>query len=162
MGRGMARGCAAQGGWRVTWRNGSAWGAERPGWRAAGRRFPWVLFEFPLQRRSMGKEYFRLDRAHGQEDRSTALPPTRVLHVTCASSNYLRHEPFTIEPDTTAAIGKTTRRRLRVSRATPIQECRTAALARWVTWPALPSRLAESKSRNSVAWGWRRRKDAGQ
>src|SRR5260370_17623533 len=90
------------------------------------------------------------------------LPPAWVVQLTGASRNYLRHEPFTIEPDTTAAIGKTTRRRLRVSRATRIQECRTGALARWVTWPALPSRLAESKSRNSLAWGWRRRKHAGQ
>src|SRR5712692_10002695 len=127
--RGMAHGCEAKGFWRTTWRNCSRWRAERPGWLSEGRRFQLVLFEFPLQLPSIGKEDFHFDRAHGQEDRSTALPPTRVLHVSCASSNYLLLEPSTIEPTTTAAIGKTTRRRLRVSLATPNQECRPGAQA---------------------------------
>src|SRR3989442_15975284 len=126
--RAMAHGCEAKGCWRITWRSCSRWRAERPGWLGEDRRFQWVLFEFPLQLPSAGKECFHFDRAHGQEDRSTALPPTRVLHVSCASGNYLRHEPPTIEPDTTAAIRKTTRRRLRVSLATPNQECRPGAL----------------------------------
>src|SRR3989442_10694984 len=129
--RGMAHGCEAKGCWRTTWRNCSRWRAERPGWLSEGRRFQSVHFEFPLQLRSAGKECFHFDRAHGQEDRSTALPPTRVLHVSCACSYYLRREPPTIEPATIAAIGKTTRRRLRVSPAARNWDSRTGALALW-------------------------------
>src|SRR5713226_3673581 len=146
--RGMAHGCEAKGFWRTTWRNCSRWRAERPGWLCEGRRFQLVLFEFPLQLPSLGKEDFRFDRAHGQEDRSTALPPTRVLHVSCAGSNYLRLEPSTIEPATTAAIGKTTRWRLRVSLAARNQDCRPGASA----WGSQRSRSSAVQRGATVQW----------
>src|SRR5260221_12788181 len=109
----------------------TGWRAACPVWAPPGSGFRLLPPEFRRRLPTLGKEDFHFDRAHGQEDRSTALPPTRVLHVSCASSNYLRLEPSTIEPATTAAIGKTTQRRLRVSLAARNQERRPGASAHW-------------------------------
>jgi len=150
----MAHGCEAKGFLRTIWRSCSRWRAARPGWLPEGRRFQLVLFEFPLQLPSIGKECCHFDRAHGQEERVTALPPTRVLHVSCATGNYLRLEPSTIEPATTAAIGKSTRRRLWVSLATCNRECRTGALVSADSGAGLLRCKAGPRSRGVESGAW--------
>src|SRR6266849_6894645 len=72
---GMAHGCEAKGFLRTTWRNCSQWHAGRQGWLPKGRRFQWVLFEFPPQLPSLGKEDFHFNLTGRRTAQRRFLPP---------------------------------------------------------------------------------------